>query len=324
MLRFGFPACWTSEEATMPVWKSSFDDWLRNHHGIISAAQLMRLGCSRSTLQRMVAREDLLRMQLGVYRGRQWPDDELQRLTAICLRSPEAVVGFTTAARLWGFRKVPDRGIHVLVPHGASPALTGAVVHRCRRIDAVDIVQRLDGIRLTSPPRTLFDSAFYLGLDAARSVLEQMLHDRTCTIGTVIDTFIRLEHPHRLGARTMMDVLASRPKWREALHSDLEQRVFIEIERQHLPTPVAQCPVVLPTGVTIHLDFGWPEWKVGLEVDDPTWHEGSRERHRDAHRDRKATTIGWAIVRISKIDVNGALADAIGDVATILAARRAA
>ncbi|MCE9621579.1 MAG: hypothetical protein K8R99_04440 [Actinomycetia bacterium] len=308
----------------MPTWKNSFDDWLRTHNGVIGATQLIGLGCSKSTLQRMVARQDLLRMQSGVYRGRQWPDDELQRMTAICVRNPEAVIAFTTAARLWGFRNVEDREIHVLVPHGASPALAGATVHRCRRIDAVDIVQRPDGIRVTSPPRTLFDGAFYLGLDSARSVLEQMLHDRRCTIGTVVDTFVRLAHPHRLGTRTMIDVIASRPKWRKALHSDLEQRVLGEIERQSLPTPAAQCPVALPAGQTIHLDFGWPEWKVGLEVDDPTWHEGSRERHRDAHRDRKATTLGWAIVRISKIDVNGALADAICDVATILATRQAA
>lgn len=198
----------------MPAWNNSLDDWLRTHHGVIGATQLMRFGCSKSTMQRMVAREDLLRMQLGVYRGRQWPDDELQRLTAICVRNPAAVVGFTTAARLWSFRNVADRDIHVLVPHGASPALTGAVVHRCRRIDAVDIVHRPDGIRLTSPPRTLFDSAFYLGVDSARSVLEQMLHERTCTIGTVIDTFVRLGHPHRLGTRTMADVIASRPRWR--------------------------------------------------------------------------------------------------------------
>lgn len=308
----------------MPHWKMAFDDWLRNHNGVIGGNELLGLGCSRSTLQRMVARDELVRMQFGVYRGRQWPDDELQRLTAICVAHPEAVVGFTTAARLWGFRRVEDQRIHVLVPHGASPQLSGVVVHRCRRIDPVDIVRRPDGIRVTSPPRTLFDGAFYLGLDAARSVLEQMLREKTCTLETVIDTFVRLAHPHRLGTRTMVEVIASRPKWRTALHSDLEKRVLDEIERQRLPSPVAQCRVDLPTGNTIHLDFGWPKWKVGIEVDDPTWHEGTRERHRDAHRDRKATTIGWVVIRISKIDVNGALADAISDVALILARRRAA
>lgn len=310
-------------ESNMPRWKRDFDDWLRKHNGVIGGAELLRLGCSKSTLQRMVAREELIRMQVGAYRGRQFPDDEMQRLTAISVAHPDAVIAFTTAARLWGFRNVEDRDIHVLVPHGASPMIDSATVHRCRQIDAVDIVHRPDGIRITSPPRTLFDSSYYLGEHSARSVLEQILRDRICTLGTVIDTFIRLAHPHRLGTRTMADVIASRPRWQKALHSDLEQRVLAEIERQLLPAPTTQCRIDLPTGRSIHLDFGWPASKVGLEVDDPTWHDGSRERHRDAHRDRKATTIGWAIVRISKIDVNGALADAIQDVALILAARRA-
>lgn len=284
----------------------------------------MRLGCSRRTMQRMVSRGELVRVYVGVYRARHAADTELARLVAICLAHPYAVVSFTTAARLWGFRRVEDQRIHVLVPHATSPLLPGVVVHRCRRIDTVDIVVRPDGIRLTSPPRTLFDAAYYLGLDAGRSVLEQILHERLCSLDTVIDTYVRLTHPHRLGARTLAEIIASRPRWRKALHSDLEMRVLNEIDRQRLPRPVSQCPVHLPTGRTIHLDFGWPEWKVGLEVDDPAWHEGVRERHRDAHRDRKATTVGWTIVRISKIDVNGALADAIRDVATILSGRHVA
>ena len=71
-----------------------------------------------------------------------------------------------------------DPRIHVLVPHGRSPEMEGVVVHRCRRIDPVDIVERADGIRLTSPPRTIFDSADMIGADATASVLEQLLNER--------------------------------------------------------------------------------------------------------------------------------------------------
>ncbi len=258
----------------MPNWKKAFDDWLRSHNGVICGTKLMSLGCSKSTLKRMVARDELVRMQLGVYRGRQWPDDELQKLTAICVGNPDAVVGFTTAARIWGFRRVEDRRIHVLVPRGSSPNLPGAVVHRCRRIDPVDIVVRPDGIRLTSPPRTLFDSADMLGFSACRSAMEQLLHDKRCTLGTILDTHIRLAHPNRPGTHTMAEVIASRPKWRAALQSDLELRVLEEIERQRLPSVLTQCPVDLGGGRVIHLDFGWPQWQVGLEVDDPAWHAG--------------------------------------------------
>ena len=242
---------------------------------------------------------------------------------ALCAMGMSIAIGFTTAAKLWGFRGIVDKRIHILTPHAVSPEVSGVVVHRCRRIDPVDLVQRPDGIRVTSPPRTLFDSADLLGVRAARSVMEQILHERMCTLGTINDTFIRLAHPNRPGSRTMAEVIASRPVWRSALHSDLEHRVLMEIERQSLPAPTTQCPVPLPTGRPIHLDFGWPQWKVGLEVDDPTWHDGFEERHRDFKRDRKAGTVGWLVPRVSKIDVNGDLADAVGDVALILRQRGA-
>ncbi len=308
----------------MPEWQPGLDDWFSTHHGVISTATLTTMGVSARTIRRMVDREQLVTMLPGVFRSRQWPDGPQQRLVAVSARNPFAAVAFTSAARAWKYRRVRENGLHVLVPHGASPELEGVVVHRCRRIDPVDIVERADGIRLTSPPRTLFDSADMLGFEVTRSVLEQILHEGICTLGTITDTFARLYHPHRPGSRTLAEVIRSRPAWRHALHSDLELRVLTEIERQGLPTPQTQCPITLPGGRIIHVDFGWPEFQVGLEVDHPAWHTGEAERHRDVTRDRRAAVLGWTVTRIARLDVDtGGLVTAIGEVAAILSLRRA-
>jgi len=258
----------------MLAWQSPVDHWLGGHHGIITAAKLIELGCSERTIRRMVAAGALITVHPGVFRGRQWQDGLMPRLVAVCDRVPDATIAFTTGSRLWSWRRVNDDRTHILVPHGSASSPTGVVVHRCRQIEPVDIVHRPDGIRVTSPPRTLFDSADLLGRSATRSVLEQLLHERTCTLETVIDTYLRLSHPRRPGSTVLGEVLSSRPKWRSALQSDLEHRVDEAIRQQGLSTPVPQCPVRLPTGKTIHLDFGWPQWQVGLEVDDPSWHAG--------------------------------------------------
>ncbi len=308
----------------MTAWRAPVDHWLGGHHGVITAAKLFELGCSERTLRRMVASGALIPVCPGVFRGRQWSDGVMSRLVAVCARVPEASIAFTTAAKLWGWRRVDDDRIHILVPHHSAVAPPGVIVHRCRTIAPVDVVHRQDGVRLTSPPRTLFEGADLFGRSATRSVLEQLLPERTCTLETVVDTYLRLRHPRRPGSMVLGEVLSSRPKWRAVLQSDLEHRVDEAIARQELPAPIPQCPVLLPTGTTIHLDFGWPEWKVGLEVDDPSWHAGEEERHRDTHRDRKAGTVGWFVARVTKIDVNGGLADAISDVAAIIALRHAA
>ncbi|MFZ4719254.1 MAG: hypothetical protein ACOYMR_07500 [Ilumatobacteraceae bacterium] len=299
------------------------DEWFRSHHGIIGKEGMERCGLSSRTAQRWADERRLERLMPGVYRSPQWPDSLEQRCAAACARNESVLISFTTGLKLWGRRSVENRSVHALVHHGATPELPAVVVHRCRQIDPVDIVERPDGIRVASPPRCLFDAADMLGFVTTRSVLEQMLRDRMCTVETMVDTTSRLYHPNRPGSRTMRAVLESKPRWQQALHSELELRVLLEIERQGLPAPLAQCPVTLPDGSVIHLDFGWPDWKVGIEVDDPTWHDGSLESQRDARRDRKATMVGWFIARITRLDVEGPVHEAVSDVGAIIRARAA-
>jgi hypothetical protein len=255
----------------------------------------------------------------GVFRSAQWPCNREQILAAVCARNLSAMIAFTTAGQEWTLRRMMDPKIHVLVPHGASPKMEGVVVHRCRRIDPVDIVHRPDGIRLTSPPRTLFDCADMIGREATTSVLEQLLNEQRLTFGTVTDTLQRLYHPNRPGSKTMLAVIQSRPAWRTALQSDLEVRVLEEMSRQDLPEPVPQYPIRLPgRDHDIAIDFAWPHLKLAVEVDHPAWHDGAADSHSDKGRDRKLTTIGWTTARITDIDVNGGLRAAVADIAQIL------
>jgi very-short-patch-repair endonuclease len=304
-------------------WRRPMDAWLSSHLGIIAASKLVELGCSARNVGRMVDRRELVVMLPGVYRSAQWPCNRQQIMAAACARNPAALIGFTTAGQLWGLRKMTDDRLHVLIPHGHSPEIKGLVVHRCRQIDAVDIVERSDGILLTSPPRTLFDSAGMIGESAAASVMEQLLNERRCTFGTITDTVTRLYHPRRPGSTAMLAVIRSRPTWRTALQSGLESLVLEELARQGLPTPTTQFRMRLPDGIDIAIDFAWPRQRVALEVDHPAWHAGAVESHRDKHRDRKLVSIGWSALRLTDIDVAHGLAEAVADVAVVLQARAA-
>ena len=116
----------------------------------------------------------------------------------------------------------------------------------------------------------------------------------------------------------MLAVIRSRPAWRAALQSDLEVRVLEEMARQRLPAPTTQFPMALPDGRDIRIDFAWPRLKLAVEVDHPAWHDGAIESHRDKARDRKLVAIGWIPTRITDIDVNGGLRDAVADIGAIL------
>ncbi len=295
------------------------DSWFSTHLGVISGSSSSGWAAPTATLANLVNRRGLITMLPGVFRSAQWPCNREQVLAAVCARNLAAMIGFTTAGQEWSLRKMTDPMIHVLVPHGHSPQMKGVVVHRCRCIDPVDMVQRPDGIRLTSPPRTLFDSADMIGVEATTSVLEQLLNENRVTFGTISDTVHRLYHPNRPGAATMLTVIQSRPAWRSALQSDLEVKVLQEVSAQGLPAPVPQFPIRLPgRDHDISIDFAWPTVRLAVEVDHPAWHDGAADSHADKGRDRKLATIGWASARITDIDVRGGLRGAVADIGIIL------
>lgn len=303
------------------TWFARTASWCSTHHGVISSAHLRRVGATESNIRRLVASGDLIRICHGVYRTPFASPTALQVMSAACQGFRQVHVGFVSACSLWGFRGigVPPR-VHVLVDHPITPSIDGLVIHRCRRIDPIDVVERDDGIRLTSPPRSLFDAADMIGFERCASALEQLL-DKFCGFDTVVDTVARLGHPRRPGTRTMTAVTHSRPRWQQAMQSGLEVTVMQEIAAQKLPIPVTQHAVQLPGGRSIRFDFAWPDYCVALEVDHPAWHDGAAQSHRDKSRDRKAATIGWTTIRITDFDVNGALPGAIADVGRVLCLR---
>jgi hypothetical protein len=310
--------------STIPAWRADLHRWLASHHGVVSIAKIRSFGVSRRTAHGLVTAGDLVPILPGVLRSGHWPLGPEQLMVAACLRNSGAAIGFVTAARLWNLRRLPtDARIHLLVAHGRSPEMPGVVVHRCRKIDPVDVVERPDGIRLTSPPRTLFDSADMLGVERATSVLEQLIDAGRGSFAVHVDTWTRLAHSRRPGTRTMAKVVRSRPAWQAALQSDLEARVLAEIARQELPTPIPQYPLTVPGAGAIRIDFAWPELRVAVEVDHPLWHI---DRHKDIRRDRKLGLLGWSTPRITSLDVDTGLPDAVADLSGYLtiAARRSA
>lgn len=304
------------------LWKPSVYSTVRNQVGIISVGQMVDAGCPRREAYRLVQGDEFELVLPGILHSTHWPMGREQLMIAACLRNPHAVIGFTTACQDWKFRGVvKEEDVHLLVPHSCSPTLPGIIVHRCRRIDPVDIVERSNGTRITSPTRSLLDSADMLGVQRSTSILEQLIDQKKGTFVTHTGTLARLVAPGRPGTMTMKAVIGARPAWRAAVQSELELLVLTEITRQDLPTPVVQFVWDLSCGGRVRFDFAWPRARVALEVDHPFWHAGSMASARDKRRDLDAAVDGWWTTRVTDLDVNGGLPTAIRKVALVLAQR---
>lgn len=300
----------------------ALNTWLSAHHGVITRSGLMSRGFSRSSVVALTRSGRLIPMWRGVYRSGAVPPGPMQVMTAVCQQHADVAIGFTTAGREWGFRHMTDAQIHVLVPHALTPTVPGVVIHRCRRIDPVDVaLPRSDGIRLTSPPRTLFDCAAILDDDRTASVIEQAIAERRCTMDTLYSTMVRLRHDRRPGSRRFEAVLESRPVLRGAARSTLERQVREAIAGAGLPEPLLNHVVRLPSGQVYEIDICWPEFMLAVEVDHPFWHDREAEAARDKFRDRKLSVAGWSPLRLSREDVEARLADALADLRALLVGR---
>ena len=150
----------------MPAFDRRAVAWLRDHHATISSAEMDAAGITLDQRKLLVSSGVLTRVVDGCYRFTGVDaDDERARCAALCTSRPHLVVSGPTASRLWSLRRSPRDGlVHVIAPPHSHPCREPWVrAFRTGTLSDDEIVQRPDGIRLTSPPRTVVDMTRYVG-----------------------------------------------------------------------------------------------------------------------------------------------------------------
>ena len=299
--------------------------WLSTHHGVITSTELRRLGVTPDQVRRLLRIRVLVPYAKGVYRLAAAIETDDQRAALACAVHDRVVLSHQSAGHVWGLRRLgPDRRLHVTLPARTKRLVPGAVVHYSHRIDAVDVVQRPDGIRVTSAPRTAFDLAWWLSDNRLESVIEQLVHDQRCTIPTLFATGRRLRESGRNGSARFGRVLQGRPAWLRPVGSDLELRFERAILGAGLPRPVRQHAIVLPDGHVIHPDFYWPDAAEIVEIDHITWHGGKLDLTYDKQRDRQLRRLGIHVTRFTDSEIGDDMVRVIDDLRAILDRSRVA
>ena len=299
--------------------------WLSTHHGVVTSIELRKMGLTPDQIRRLLRTKVLVPYAKGVYRLRAAPETEDQRAALACAVHGGVLLSHQSAGRVWGLRGLgADRRLHVTLPGRTKRLVPGAVVHWSHRMHAVDIVERPDGIRVTSPPRTAFDLAWGLSDERLASVIEQLLHDRRCTIPTLFATARRLRASGRNGSDRFGRVLQSRPAWLRPVGSDLELRFERAVLDAGLPRPVRQQAIVLADGHVIHPDFYWPDFREVVEIDHITWHGGKLDSTYDKRRDRQLRRLGINVTRFTDSEIGDDMVRVISDLRAILQRSRVA
>lgn len=285
-----------------------------SHYGVSSRDQLRELGLTRHQIELMVNRRQLIAIHGGVYRLASTPEPFEGRCLAACLADPELAISHQSAARLSGIRQMRDARYHVSTSHGRHPVVGGDVrVHHTGVLDPHHVRTRADGIRLTSPARTMFDLAKVVGPERLESAVEHALRLELTTIPELWAVARRLATRGRPGSGRFVRLLHARPESLRPVDSDLELRFERAVMAAGLPQPVRQHPIRLRTGVKIHPDFAWPNLCLAAEVDHVTWHGGIVPIIDDRSRDRQLRLMSWQVERVADREITTNLAGVVRD-----------
>jgi hypothetical protein len=289
----------------------------RSQHGVASEDQLGTLGLTRRQIQYLASSKQLEFEHQGVYRLAAVESTFESQCVAVSLADDEIAVSHQSAARLWGLRQMQSARLHVTVSHHRHPIAAGHVkVHRSVVVDQ-HWRERPDGIRLTSPARTLFDLAGVVSPQRLESALEHSLRLNLVTLPELWEVARALAGRGRSGSGRFVRLLNSRPAWLKPVDSGLELTVAHALVARGLPMPVRQHPLRLSNAVTIHPDLAWPDLRLAIEVDHVTWHGGVVATMNDHARDRQLRLIGWQVERVTDREIKDRSAEVVRDLVSL-------
>jgi hypothetical protein len=205
----------------------------------------------------------------------------------------------------------------VIAPRASNPAIARWVVpYRTDARHDADILQRDDGIRVTSRARTAFDLARWLGPDDLLSVIEQAAHDGHVSDDEFLAAAVDWISPRRPWAREFLRALDRRLPGGPA-ESHPEVRVADALGRAGVRGLVRQHCIQLPGHGDVRFDLAVPELRWAIEVDLHPRHRETMGIAADIRRDRAASSIGWSTSRITEAQYDRSFNETIAELALV-------
>lgn len=264
--------------------------------GMARRQDLRAAGLSRRGLCRLLADGELRPLAGDVVTVWREPStDEATRAAVIGVRG---TASHTSAAVAWGIELVQRGPVEVTVPRDRSRAAwPAAVVHR-RDLPPHDVVM-VDGLRLTTPLRTVLDLARSLPLEGAVAAADSALRQGLVTLDELLATGSALP-----AARGRARVCRVGSLVDPSSGSVLESVCRVLFALAGLPTALTQYAVRGPDGRLLgRVDFAWPEHRLVVETDGYAFHADRRSYRDDRRRTNALVVAGWRVVRFTWEDV---------------------
>lgn len=289
---------------------------------LVTDDEIQRLGLPSRTIRHKVEAGQLHRVLPGVLSTSKGPYDVSQRQLALCLSIPSSVLSHSSAAAYWRIRRAPKDRVDLTVPHGTRVDDHRAVVHYSNRLPDSHIVELIDGSRVTSVARTVFDLGGVLDEQGHLSVIEDVRNRGLCTDAELGEVYHDLCGRGRRGSAAWERLAELTERVGRPTMSELELELQQAMVDAGLPAAVQQHPVILPSGRTVYLDLAYPDVRLDIELDHSEWHATIAAVEQDKTRDLGLAILGWERLRFTERMIEARLKICVATVAAVLEARR--
>jgi very-short-patch-repair endonuclease len=234
-------------------------------------------------------------------------------MAAVLVSGPGAALSHRSAAALWAIRDASSRTVEVTSPAKSRSSRT--VEHHFSRLP-VDETTEEDGIPVTTVPRTIFDLAAVVRVNAVEQALRQSERLRLYDALSLEDLLRR--YPRRQGTRTIRECLRRRRELPSGVtREELEARFLVFLERAGIPRPRFNAWLTVG-GRRCQVDCLWTGQKVIVELDGYASHGTRAAFEDDRDRDRRLAVAGFRWVRVTWRQLHEIPAEVAADLAALL------
>jgi very-short-patch-repair endonuclease len=261
-------------------------------HGVVAREQLLAAEWTRRMIERSVQAGRLRPLFRGVFAvGHSALPREGWWMAALLACGDAAALSHTAAGAVWRFRAAGLLPIEVTTPSQRGRKQPHLLVHRAQL--APSETMRIDGLRVTTPARTIVDLAAKLKGRPLREVIE-----RAQDLHRFHPAEIRTKAVGRPGTKQLNNLLDLLTPDNDNARSHLERLFLAVTRRARLPRPNVNHPI---NGKK--RDFVWPTERLVVEVDSHAYHSSKEAMRRDRQRDRELTALGWRPARFTYEEV---------------------
>jgi very-short-patch-repair endonuclease len=259
-------------------------------HGVLTRADLLRLGFSDDGIKHRVGSGRLHPISAGVYAvGRPELSTRGRWMAAVLACGTDAVLSHRSAAQLWGIGYEEPGRIDVTIRRRSTLERTGTKVRSRPKLPERSVFRRF-GIPVTHPVQTLIDLATELKpMRLERAVNQADVHDLVDpeTLRDSLDAYPGIPGVKKL--RTMLD----RHTFRLS-DSDLEILFRPLARAAALPSPYSKHWVH-----GYEVDFWFPDLGLVVETDGLRYHRTPAQQARMVKRDQTHTAAGLRVLRFT-------------------------